>query len=117
MRWNGKLANIMLIEDTLKDPVRTIAHEFGHMADTTASETHLEKLEQCVTRRPHLEKPPRPPPVPCAGGGLMMCPGGVNIIYEVWECTWNPITICVTEEDGEKSCWREYIFEGCERIY
>ena len=112
MEVNGTRFEIIMIEDSLSsnNTFVTLIHEITHVADSTATEADIAKVEECVKREPKKEKPK-----PTIGGGGMggETGPGPNIEFEHGYCEFEERTYCRTDDDGNDFCWRQWVLVYC----
>lgn len=111
----GKTIDLIMVEDSLSDGPKfeALMHELTHAADTSASETDIEKVEACVERRPDKEKPK---PKPRSGGGFPPPNNpGPGIEYDHGYCEYEWRVYCDRDEDGETQdpCYWEWVLIYC----
>lgn len=111
-----KTAKLVMVEDSLSDGPKfeTLIHEIAHLADSTATEADIAKLEACVHRR--LDKERKRPPEGGGGGGG----GGVIITITTAEgyCEYERRVYCDEDEKGntQDPCYEEWVLIYCTDI-
>ena len=111
-----KTVKLVMVEDSLSDGPKfeTLIHDIAHLADSTATEADIAKLEACVHRR--LDKERKRPPEGGGGGGG----GGVIITITTAEgyCEYERRVYCDEDEEGntQDPCYEEWVLIYCTDI-
>jgi len=113
----AKTWQLVMIEDNISNALKfeTIMHELTHVADTSATEADIAKVEDCVRRRPDKEKPK---PKISGGGNPPQSSPGPTIEYEEGYCEYEKRVYCDRDEDGntQDPCYVYWVKVYCTHI-
>ena len=99
--------HLIMVADSLSEAMKfeTMIHELTHVADTSATEVDIAKVEDCITRRPDKEK--KKPKT--GGGGGPKAPSSPGVDYLQGYCEYEGHVRCYTDDNGNDYCWYDWV--------